>query len=84
MHRDMGNPGLAESLLPEELGQNRRLERISEMVDWERFEGLVSEVYSAREGRPSYPPLTMGDLCITQTHFLEKATLSVIPVKTGI
>ena len=59
MHRDMGNPGLAESLLPEELGQNRRLERISEMVDWERFEGLVSEVYSAREGRPSYPPLTM-------------------------
>ena len=59
MHKDMGHPGLAESLLPEELGQNRRLERISEIVDWERFEVLVSEVYSAREGRPSYPPLTM-------------------------
>ncbi len=59
MHREMGHQGLAESLLPESLGQNRRLERISEIVDWERFEGLVSGVYSAREGRPSYPPLTM-------------------------
>ena len=59
MHREMGHQGLAESLLPEELGQNRRLERISEIVEWERFEGLVSGVYSAREGRPSYPPLTM-------------------------
>lgn len=59
MHRDMGHRGLAESLLPEELGQNRRLERITEIVDWERFERLVSGVYSARDGRPSYPPLTM-------------------------
>ena len=59
IHQDMGNPGLAESLLPESLGQNSRLERISEIVEWERFEGLVLGVYSAREGRPSYPPLTM-------------------------
>lgn len=59
MHQEMGRPSLAESLLPEGLGQNRRLERISEIVDWERFERLVSGVYSAREGRPSYPPLTM-------------------------
>ena len=54
-----GHPSLAESLLPEELGQNRRLERISEIVDWERFEALVSGVYSALEGSPGYPPLTM-------------------------
>ena len=59
MHREMGHQGLAESLLPEELGQNRRLERISEIVEWERFERLVADIYSAREGRPSYPPLTM-------------------------
>ena len=59
MHREMGQPSLAESLLPETLGQNERLERIDEAVDWERFGRLVAGVYSAREGRPSYPPLTM-------------------------
>ena len=59
MHREMGNPGLAESLLPKPLGHNGKLEKISEMVEWGRFEELVSKVYSAREGRPSYPPLTM-------------------------
>ena len=30
MHREMGQPSLAESLLPETLGQNERLERIDE------------------------------------------------------
>ena len=59
MHRETGHLGLAESLLPEGLGQNHRLERISQIVDWERFEGLVADIYSAREGSPSYPPLTM-------------------------
>ena len=58
MHR-MGQPSLAESLLPETLGNNQRLERIDDAVDWGRFGGLVTGVYSACEGRPSYPPLTM-------------------------
>ena len=35
------------------------LERIGEEVDWERFAFLVEGVYSADEGRPSYPPLMM-------------------------
>ena len=51
MHRDMGQPSLAESLLPETLGNNQRLERIDDAVDWERFGGLVAGVYSACEGR---------------------------------
>ena len=59
MHRDMGQPSLAESLLPETLGNNQRLERIDDAVDWGRFGGLVTGVYSACEGRPSYPPLMM-------------------------
>ena len=59
MHRDMGHPSLAETLLPEGLGRNRRLERIDEEVDWERFAVLVEGIYSAGEGRPSYPPLMM-------------------------
>ena len=59
MHRQIGHPSLAETLLPEHLGRNRRLERIDEEVDWERFAELVEGIYSAEEGRPSYPPLMM-------------------------
>ena len=59
MHRDVGQSSLAESLLPETLGNNERLERIDDAVDWGRFGRLVVGVYSACEGRPSYPPLTM-------------------------
>ena len=58
MHRQMGQPSLAESLLPRTLGRNERLEQIGEEIDWERFAVLVDRVYSA-EGRPSYPPLMM-------------------------
>ena len=59
MHREIGRPSLAESLLPEGLGSNHQLERINDAVDWGRFNRLVEGVYSASEGRPSYPPLTM-------------------------
>ena len=59
MHRQIGQPSLAETLLPETLGRNERLERIGEEVDWERFAMLVEGIYSADEGRPSYPPLMM-------------------------
>ena len=46
-------------MLPEGLGSNHQLERINDAVDWGRFNRLVEGVYSASEGRPSYPPLTM-------------------------
>ena len=59
MHRRMGQPSLVETLLPESLGKNRGLERIGEEVDWERIAHLVKGIYSAVEGRPSYPPLLM-------------------------
>ncbi len=59
MHRQIGQPSLVETLLPETLGRNERLERIGEEVDWERFAMLVEGIYSADEGRPSYPPLMM-------------------------
>ena len=59
MHRQMGQPSLAESLLPQTLGRNERLERIGGEFDWERFATLVDGIYSAGEGRPSYPPLMM-------------------------
>lgn len=55
MHREMGRPSLAESLLPETLGHNERLVRIAEAFDWDRFGRLLAKVYSTLEGRPSYP-----------------------------
>ena len=57
MHRQMEHPPLAESLLPQTLGRNERLERIGEEIDWERFALLEDGIYSADEGRPIYPPL---------------------------
>ena len=59
MHRQIGHPSLAETLLPQALGRNGSLERIDEEVDWEKFGTLVEGIYSAEEGRPSYPPLMM-------------------------
>ena len=59
MHREMSQGSLAETLVSAKLGQNRRLERIDRAVAWDRLEELVEGVYSAKEGRPSYPPLMM-------------------------
>ena len=59
MHRDMGQPSLAESLLPETLGHASAWNGIAEAFDWDRFGRLLARVHSAQEGRPSYPPLMM-------------------------
>ncbi len=53
MHRELGQPSLVEALLPPNLGENQRLERIDASVDWERIGNLVSEVYAPPEGQPS-------------------------------
>ena len=66
MHREMGQPSLTESLLPQTLGRNERLERIDEVVDWQRLGRLVNGVYSASEGRPSYPPVMMVKVLLLQ------------------
>ena len=62
----MGQPSLVESLLPGTLGRNERLERIGREIEWGGFDALVAGVYSASEGRPSYPPLTMVKILLLQ------------------
>ena len=59
MHREMDQPSLVESLLPEKLEKNQRLERVHQAVNWVRIGKLAPQVYDAPEGRPSYPPLLM-------------------------
>lgn len=59
MHRASGQQGLVEGWLSPKLGRNARLDRISQVFDWAPVERLVSEIYGARSGRPSWPPLMM-------------------------
>ena len=66
MHRDMGRPSLAEAVVAETLGQNQRLERIDDAVDWERLGQVVAGVHAAVRGRPSYPPLLMVKVLLLQ------------------
>jgi transposase, IS5 family len=40
-------------------GQNERLERISQLVNWGRIEQLLSGVYAGDAGRPAYRPIQM-------------------------
>ncbi|MBM3933999.1 MAG: IS5/IS1182 family transposase, partial [SAR202 cluster bacterium] len=44
MHRNMGNPSMIEAFLPEQVGRNERLERIAQVVDWEKMGKLVSDI----------------------------------------
>ena len=66
MHREIGKESFLEAFLPEGIGRNDSLERIGEVVDWERLGGLVGDIYAAGEGRPSYPPLMMVKVMLLQ------------------
>ena len=59
MHRITNRASLVEVLLPAGLGRNDRLDKISNLLDWSALEGMLSGVYAAPKGRPSYPPLLM-------------------------
>ena len=48
------------------LGRNVRLERIGRVFDWSSVERLVAEVYAAKRGRPSWPPLMMVKALLLQ------------------
>lgn len=66
MHRSGDQVDLGESWLSPRLGRNVRLERIGQVFDWGAVERLVSGVYSARSGRPSWPPLMMVKALLLQ------------------
>lgn len=66
MHRSSGQGDLGEAWLSSELGNNRRLEKIDRMFDWKAVEHLVSGIYAARTGRPSWPPLMMFKALLLQ------------------
>ena len=59
MHREERPPTFVDALMPEELGRNKRLDRIDEMLDWDPVARLVSAIHSSTRGAPSYRPLVM-------------------------
>ena len=49
--------------------QRRRRDRlagIAGLLDWRRFEAIVSPIHAARRGEPSYPPLMMFKVLLLQ------------------
>lgn len=66
MHRTSGQGDLGQAWLSPQLGRNVRLDRIGALFDWAAVERLVSAVYSARSGRPSWPPLMMVKALLLQ------------------
>lgn len=64
MHREAGQASFAEALVRG--GGNRRLERISALLDWASLEALLGGVYASATGRPSYPPLVLFKVLLLQ------------------
>jgi transposase, IS5 family len=66
MHKSGGQMGFAEGFLGQDFGRNSRLDAIDAVIDWRAIEGVVSSIYDAPEGRPSYPPLSMVKVLLLQ------------------
>lgn len=66
MHRPSRPPEMLEAWLPERVGRNARLERLTQLIDWAPLEALVAELHAAPVGRPSYPPLLMVKVLLLQ------------------
>ncbi len=66
MHRSSGQGDLGRAWLSPKLGRNVRLERIAQAFDWSSVERLVADVYGAKTGRPSWPPVMMVKALLLQ------------------
>jgi IS5 family transposase len=66
--KSSGQFSFVEALLPQGLGRNGRLERLSELVKWYRFEKQLKGVRSAAgPGRPGYQPLVLFKALLLQS-----------------
>lgn len=66
MRRSSGQGDLGQAWLSPRLGRNVRLERIGEVFDWGSVEALLSGIYAAKSGRPSWPPLMLMKALLLQ------------------
>jgi transposase, IS5 family len=74
-HRMMGQLSLAESIIARRK-PGHWLQEVYALVDWERLAKRLAQLYAAREGRPSYPPIVMlRALLLQQWHQLSDPEL---------
>lgn len=57
--KQTGQLSLADAFVSAKAGRNHRLERVSSLVRWERFEQLLGHLRDDRPGRPGYPVLVL-------------------------
>ena len=65
--KPLGQFSFVDALMPQGVGRNARLERLSELVKWYRFEKLLTGLRSeAGPGRPGYRPLVLFKALLLQ------------------
>ena len=62
-----GQVSFVEALMPSGWGHNDRLERLTQLVKWYRFEKLVGGLRGEGPGRPGYGPLSMFKALLLQS-----------------
>ena len=62
-----GQLRFVEALLPAGLGGSGRLDQLSALVAWDRFEALLSGLRDLGPGRPGYPPLVLFKALLLQS-----------------
>jgi transposase, IS5 family len=62
-----GQFSFVDALLPEGLGLSGRLDRLSGLVKWRRFEKLLNRLGTEGPGRPGYRPLLMFKALLLQS-----------------
>ncbi|MGZ3280976.1 MAG: IS5 family transposase [Caulobacteraceae bacterium] len=66
--KSSGQFSFVEALMPQGLGRNARLDRLSELVKWYRFEKLLKGLRDeAGPGRPGYRPLVLFKALLLQS-----------------
>jgi IS5 family transposase len=62
-----GQFSFVEALMPQGWGRNDRLERLTQLVKWYRFEKLLAGLRGEGPGRPGYQPLAMFKALLLQS-----------------
>lgn len=67
--KQTGQLGFAEAFAAEGLGRNARLEKVSQLMQWRRFERLLKGLRDPGPGRPGYRPLLMFKALLLQAWY---------------
>lgn len=69
MHKVLEQLDFADSFLKNNQKLNRRLDKITQFVDWRPFKKKMERIYSSNTGRPSFPPLTLFKSLLLQSWY---------------